>query len=264
MKKWNWWLFFLCLGLNACKNNNDPNHKILVAVAANAQYPIEKIKRLFEKETGVDVELVVGSSGKLTTQIRQGAPYDVFLSADTNFPDTLYKSNLTVDPPVIYALGTLVMWTTKDIDFSTGLRVLNDPAVKKVAIANPTTAPYGRAALDVLSNSNVYSLELHNKIVYGESIAQVNQYVISGNCDIGFTAKSVVLSPEMKDKGKWVEIKAGYEPLPQAMVLLEKGFRKHPQLAQAFFDFVLSAKAQAIFLEFGYQLPDKKFEPQER
>lgn len=267
MKKWTWSLLISSVLFgNACQNASEKNagEKITVAVAASAQYPLQAIKRAFERKTGTKVELAIGSSGKLSAQIIQGAPYDVFLSADMNFPDTLAKDSLTFDPPVEYALGTLVLWTCKDIDLTAGLRVLNDPSVKKVAIANPVTAPYGRAALDVMSNSNVYNLDLHQKIVYGESIAQVNQYVTAGNCEIGITAKSVVLSPEMKGKGKWVAIRAGYSPLPHGMVLLMYGMNHHPQGSQAFYAFMLSDEVRTILTEYGYELPNKRFEPQEK
>lgn len=267
MKRINGWLLLLALLATACKNDqtaSKANDKVTVAVAASAQYALEAIKRAFERESDTSIELIVGSSGKLTTQILQGAPYDIFISADMNYPDTLDKAKLTTYQPQVYAYGSLVMWTCKDIDLSEGIHILNEPEIKKVAIANPETAPYGQAALDVMNSAKVYNLDLEAKMVYGESIAQTNQYITSGNCDLGFTAKSVVISPEMKGKGKWVELKAGYAPLPQGMVLLQKGYDRHPQGSVAFYNFVMSDQGRAILAEYGYQLPDKRFEPQER
>lgn len=265
MKTINGWLVLLVLFTNACKNDkSNTGDKITVAVAASAQYAMEAMKRAFERETDTNVELIIGSSGKLTSQIIQGAPYDIFMSADRKYPDTLAKAKLTTSVPQIYAYGSLVMWTCKDIDLSRGIRILNDPEIKKVAIANPKTAPYGQAALEVMSSFKVYNVELYDKLVYGESIAQTNQYITSGNCDVGFTAKSVVIAPEMKGKGKWVEMNSmSYAPLPQCMVLLQKGYNIHPKGSTAFYNFVMSDKGREILAKYGYKLPDKKFEPKE-
>ncbi|HXA01277.1 MAG TPA: molybdate ABC transporter substrate-binding protein, partial [Cytophagaceae bacterium] len=181
-------IFFLLTGSKFQEN------KVTIAVAANAQYPMKEIEKQYEKETGKDIELIIGSSGKLTAQIREGAPFDIFLSADMEYPQTLYKEGLTLSEPKIYAYGSLVLWTLKDIDLL-NMNVLLLPEVKVIAIANPKVAPYGQAAIDVMNHYKLYD-KAEPKLVYGESISQVNQYINSKTADIGFTAKSIVLSPE--------------------------------------------------------------------
>lgn len=268
MKKLGYWLLLIVITITACKTDetkSDADPKLTVAVAASTQYAMEAIKRAFERTGSTEVELIVGSSGKLTAQIMQGAPYDVFVSADMNYPDTLSKANLTTTNTVPYAYGTLVMWTCKDIDLSVGIRILSEPHIKKIAIANPKTAPYGAETMRALSNLRVYDAELNEKLVYGESIAQTNQYITSGNCEVGFTAKSVVMAPEMRGKGKWVEIKPiSYEPIAQGVVITLHGIKQHPKGSVAFYNFLLSEKGREILAEYGYQLPDKPFDPTEQ
>lgn len=249
----------LSLVLGSCQNEkaaSDPDKKLVVAVAANAQFAMEAFKKEFERNSDATMEIVVGSSGKLTTQILQGAPYDVFVSADIKYPDTLFRAGMATSAPFIYAYGTLVLWTCKDIDLSQGIRVVLDDNVKKIAIANPKTAPYGEESMRVLSNFQVYNETVADKIVYGESIAQTNQYITSGNCEIGFTAKSVVVAPQMKGKGKWVEINpTGYQPIAQGVVITKQGATKHPKSSKAFTDLLLSTKGQKLLEEYGYFLP---------
>ncbi|MGV3560363.1 molybdate ABC transporter substrate-binding protein [Larkinella arboricola] len=223
--------------------------KIRVAVAANAQFVMEKLKAGFEKKTGLDVEAIVNSSGKLTTQIQNGAPFDVFLSADMKYPAAVDKAGLAATKPKVYAYGLLVLWTRADIDPAKGLAVLSDQRIHKIAVANPRMAPYGATAIAVLAQQKRLEA-LQPKIVYGESIAQVNQYLISGAVEAGFTAKSVVLEPSMQGKGRWVDVK-GAEPMAQGVVLL-KGARTD---ARQFYDYLFSPEARAIFQRYGYQKP---------
>ena len=188
---------------------------ITVAVAANVQYTFEELKAEFQKETGITVKQIIGSSGKFTTQIENGAPFDVFLSADMDYPKTLEKEGLAYNAPKIYAYGTLVLWTMNNVDLSKGMDVLRDPTVIKIAIASPNTAPYGRQAVNALKHFKIYQA-VDDKLVYAESIAQVNQFIAVQVADIGFTAKSVVLAPNMLDKGKWIEVdKNAYEQIAQ-------------------------------------------------
>lgn len=224
-----------------------------IAVAANAQFAALQLKTIFEKQTGQKVELVVSSSGKLTTQIQQGGPYDVFLSADTQFPDVLYANGFAVEKPRIYAYGALVLWTLKPLNLSAGLSVLTQASVQKIAVANPRTAPYGEAAMQVLQQAKLAG-PLQTKLVFGESISQVNQYVLSGAVEAGFTAKSVVLDSSLVNKGHWLELKAGtYKPIAQAAVLIKKtGSAQVRPEARKFYDFLFSSSAQAIFRRYGY------------
>ncbi|HSZ71188.1 MAG TPA: molybdate ABC transporter substrate-binding protein [Cytophagaceae bacterium] len=226
--------------------------KLTIAVAANAQYAMKAIEKQYEKETGKEIDLIIGSSGKLTAQIREGAPFDLFLSADMEFPQALYKENLTTSEPQIYAYGSLVLWTCKDIDLL-NVNVLLIPEVQVIAIANPKVAPYGEAAVDVMKYYKVYD-KVESKLVYGESISQVNQYITSKAATIGFTAKSVVLSPEMKDKGKWMNIdKKAYQPIAQGIVILNYSLEKHKTDAELFYNYLLSEKARKTFSKYGYQ-----------
>ena len=246
--------YFACtLCLILFGNNILLAQKLRIAVAANAQYVAKVLKKVYEKETGIAIELIVNSSGKLTTQIQQGAPFDVFLSADTKYPQALYKSGLTTGKPKIYAYGTLVLWTTKKLDLNKNLReVLLNSNINKLAIANPETAPYGTAAIQVLNYYKIYPA-VKPKLVYGESISQVSQYVLSGAADIGFSAKSVVMEPALKGKGRWYEIDAmAYTPIAQSAVLLKSKQYQNTKQAQHFYNFLFSSKAKAIFRQYGY------------
>ena len=229
--------------------------EIIVAVAASAQYALEDVKAEFEKETDIKLKTIVGSSGKLTAQIESGAPFDIFISADVEYPNILNTAGFAYHSPKVYAYGTLVLWALKDVDLSRGLEVVADSMVKKIAIANPQTAPYGRAAVDAMKHFRLYS-EVERKLVYGESIAQVNQFVTTEAVDLGFTAKSVVLAPNLKEKGKWVDVDPGsYEPIAQGIVVLKHAGENNLKEAEAFYDFFFSAKAQDVFKKYGYKLP---------
>jgi molybdate transport system substrate-binding protein len=228
---------------------------LTIAIAANVQYTFEELKAKFEKDTGIKIKSVIGSSGKFTTQIENGAPFDVFISADMDYPKTLKKEGLTYNDPKVYGYGTLVLWTMNNVDLSTGVKVLTDSSVKKVAIASPNTAPYGRQAVNALKYFHVHQ-DMQNKLVYGESIAQTNQFITTKAADIGITAKSIVLAPDMKDQGKWIEIeKDAYEPIAQGVVILKHAQRENLDEAQKFFDFLFSKEAGEIFKRYGYILP---------
>ncbi len=224
-----------------------------VAVAANAQFVMEQLKANFQKKTGVAVDMIVSSSGKLTTQIQQGAPYDVFLSADMAYPQTLYKAGLTTAAPVAYAYGSLVLWTLSNLPLTADLRVLSDPSVRHIALANPATAPYGEAAVSFLTYRKRLDA-VKPKLVYGESIAQVNQYVLTGVAEVGFTAKSVVLDPSLKQRGRWIDLpQTGYSPIAQGVVVLKRTSRG--QAARQFVQFLRSPDARRILQRFGYRAP---------
>ena len=228
---------------------------LTVAVAANVQYAFDDLRAEFKTETGHDIRPIYNSSGKFAAQILNGAPFDVFLSADMEYPQTLYERRATVNAPRIYAYGTLVVWTMKDIDLAKWQSVLTDPATKHIAIANPKMAPYGREAYRALAHYQLQNA-VASKIVFGESISQTDQYVQSGAADIGFTAKSVVLSPELKGKGKWIDLpQESYQPIAQGAVILKHGEATHPKATQQFYDFLFSKKARAIFARYGYALP---------
>jgi molybdate transport system substrate-binding protein len=229
---------------------------LTVAAAANVQFTVEDLKKSFEQETGLKVKTIIGSSGKLTAQIENGAPFDIFLSADMDYPQTLYNEGLAYREPKVYAYGTLVLWTLKNnVDLSSGINVLADRSIKKVAIPNPKNAPYGRKAVDALKFSHLYQA-VNKKLVYGESISQANEFIVAQAVDIGFTAKAIVMAQEMKDKGKWVEVNPqSYERIAQGAVITKYAQKHHLAVAEKFYDFLFSEKAQEIFKKYGYILP---------
>jgi molybdate transport system substrate-binding protein len=228
---------------------------ITVAGAANVQFTLDELKAEFTRETGIDVKTVIGSSGKLTSQIENGAPFDVFLSADMKYPATLYKEGFSLRSPKIYAYGVLVLWTMKDLDLSAGIGVLGSPGVQKIALADPQLAPYGREAVNALRFFKLYD-QLKKELVLGESISQANQFITTGAADIGFTAESIVMAANMKGKGKWVEVDPhSYQPIAQGVIVLKYGQQMHSKEARAFYDFLFTLPAQEIFKKYGYKLP---------
>ncbi|HQR60448.1 MAG TPA: molybdate ABC transporter substrate-binding protein [Methylophilaceae bacterium] len=228
---------------------------LTVAIAANLKYVFEDLAAEFKKKTGIETQSVPNASGKIATQVRNGAPLDVFMSADMEFPEGLYKDGYAVTPPKPYAYGLLVLWTQKKVVLSKGVAGLADASVGKVAIANPKVAPYGRQALKALEYYKVLAA-VEPKLVYGESITQVSQYVDTKSADVGFSAKSIVMAPEMAGKGKWVDVPLeSYEPIAQGVVILRHGAQTNGEAARKFYGFVLSEKARAIFAKYGYKLP---------
>jgi molybdate transport system substrate-binding protein len=228
---------------------------LTVAVAANMSYAFDELKAEFSRQTGIEIQPVISSSGKISTQVQHGAPFDVFLSADTQYPETLHRQGLTASEPRIYAYGVLVLWTNSSADVSGGLAVLIDSSIHKVAIANPEVAPYGREAVRAMTRAGVYDAVVP-KLVFGESIAQATHFIETGAADIGFTARSVVDAPAMRGKGRWVEVPAdSYEPIAQAAVVLQHGKEHNADAAQRFFDFLFSEPARQILARFGYRLP---------
>jgi len=231
---------------------------ITVAAAANMKYAVTDIAKAFTKESGIEVKIITGASGKLTQQIMSGAPYDAFLSADVEFPAKLANGGFTTTPSQIYAYGTLILWSDTGVDLSKGVAIVADPSVKKIAVANPKTAPYGTEAINSMKFYKVAD-DAASKIVTAESISQVGAYVTTKAVDVGFMAKSIVLSPEMKNVGKWVEVDPkSYNTIDQAMVGLKNGSPENQIGAKKFIRFMSSAKALAILKESGYCLPAKK------
>ena len=228
---------------------------LTIAVAANVKYAYDELAGEFNKSTGIAVQSVLGATGTLSAQVRNGAPYDVFISADTETPDALFKDGFAAGKPKIYAYGTLVLWTRNKLDMSLGLALLSDKKIQKIALANPKLAPYGRAAKQTLEQAKLYTA-VESKLVYGESIAQTTQFIDSGAADLGFIAKSIVLAPELAGKGHWLEVpKTSYEPIAQAVVVLKHGAETQAQNAQRFVDFLFTPAARKVFAKYGYTLP---------
>jgi molybdate transport system substrate-binding protein len=201
----------------------------------------------FTARTGIPCDLVIGASGSLAVQIREGAPYDLLLAADMVYPAMLHEEGIAVAPPRAYARGRLVMWTTRS-GLRPGWELLESDTVRHIALANPRTAPYGAAALEAMERAGLRARVAH-KFVQGENIAQTSQFILSGAAEVGFTALSVVQSPEMQGQGRWIEVdSATYAPIWQGSVVL----KRQPEQAQAFQDFLFSPGAQQILKSFGY------------
>jgi molybdate transport system substrate-binding protein len=246
MKFDNFILIISILLLSSC---HPEKHKLAIATAANVQYPMAELTREFTAASGVDCDVILGSSGKLTAQIRNGAPYDIFISADMKYPGELYKDGFATNRPKVYAFGRLVLWTLDSI--APSITNLDSPYYQHIAIANPETAPYGKAAVETLKYYKLFD-KLQGKLVYGESISQTNQFIISRTARAGFTAKSVVLSPKMKDHGAWTEVdEKSYTPIAQGAVIVERHDKNSPE-AVIFYDFIFSEKAKEILKKYGY------------
>ena len=229
-----------------------PTHsgKLTIATAANMQFTMKAISEAFTAQTGIPCETIISSSGKLTAQIIEGAPFDVFVSADMKYPTTLHEKGLTSEAPKIYAYGKMVLWSM-DGEVEPSVELLKKPTVKHIALANPKTAPYGSAAIEVLKHYGMFEV-VKDKLVYGESIAQTNQFITSGAAEVGFTAKAVVLSPQIKGMGKWVELSPGiYTPIAQGIALLRKEENDH---ARQFYRFMFSEACGSLLKKYGYEL----------
>jgi molybdate transport system substrate-binding protein len=231
---------------------------LTVAAAANLQSAVKEIAEKFEKQGGTHVSLVFGSSGNLTTQIENGAPYDVFLSADMSYPERLASGGLGIRESLQrYAVGKLVLWVTNDshIDLERlGEHPLLDPAVHKIAIANPAHAPYGAAAVAYLKTANLHD-QVNDKQVLGEDVAQTAQFVISGNAQVGIIPLSLALAPKMLETGTYYALKNA-PTVEQGAIVLSKTADK--RAAGKFLEFMKSPDARAILQRYGYDLPGAK------
>ena len=232
------------------KQHQDTTPTIRLAVAANMQFAIEKLTETFTKQSGITCETIISSSGKLTAQIRQGAPFDLLLSADMKYPRELFQSGLATAPPKVYAYGRLVLWTMNP-QITPTLKELTNNEIKHVAIPNPQIAPYGLAAQHVLQKHQLM-VPLKEKLVFGESISQTNQFVMTQAAEVGFTALSVVLSTNLSKKGEWTIISSSdYPPIAQGVVMIKRENSNHKAILQ-FFDFLSSPTAIEILKKYGY------------
>lgn len=237
-----------------CKKQDEKASNLVIATSANMQFALKDIAEAFTNETKIKCELIVGSSGKLTAQIIEGAPFDVLVSADMKYPLELQKSGLAQGEPKVYAYGNLILWTMFDT-LNPSLSILETDSVQHIAIANPKIAPYGLAASQVLENYGL-SAKVDSKLVYGESIAQANQFIASKSAEIGFTSSSSVLSQILSERGKWITIpKDMYAPIVQGVVLVKRQGAVLEQ-AQQFEQFLFSKAAQTILIQYGYDIPN--------
>jgi molybdate transport system substrate-binding protein len=225
---------------------------VLIAAASDLKYALDSIISVFKNvnpEARVDVAF--GSSGKLYEQISNGAPFDLFFSADIDYPSKLGKKGFIVDQIQTYGIGRIVLWSKKIDPASLGLDVLLQKSIVKIAIANPAHAPYGRRAEEVLKKSEIYD-QVKDKLVYGENISQTAQFVTTGAADAGIVALSLALSPTMKKmKGYYYVIPDSlHSPLMQAFVMLKHAERN--AAASRFKNFILTKEASEILSYFGF------------
>ena len=245
-------LFFLIF-MFSCKDKAQEN-QIVIAVASNMQYALKELVVRFNEESDTNCELVISSSGKLTAQILEGAPYDIFLSADMKYPQKIHAAGRSQGVPKIYAEGHLVLWTNK-AGLEPSIDLLQDGSINHIAIANPETAPYGKAAMAFLTGQGI-DLQIQDKLVYGESISQVNRFVTSGSAELGITAKAVVLTPQLRDEGRWIALPdESYTAIKQGVVIIK---RENGQVERAkeFYNFLFSASAKKVLKDFGYSVSE--------
>lgn len=233
--------------------------EIRIAAAADLKFAMGELSEKFEKQTGTKVNATYGSSGNFFSQIQNGAPFDLFFSADIEYPKKLEATGLA-EPGTLYeyAIGRIVIWTPVDARVNVtrqGWKTLLDASVEKIAIANPEHAPYGRAAVAALQKAGIYE-QVKTKLVYGESISQAAQFVQSGNARAGIVALSLAVSPTMRDGKRW-EIPAEMHPaLVQGAIILKDA--KSRDAARAFLEFVKSTAGRATLTKYGFECPGKK------
>lgn len=229
---------------------------LTVAAAADLSSALKEIGDGFEKKTGVHVQLSFGASGALTQQIQNGAPFDIFFSADMDYPRQLIAASDADSASLYqYAVGKLVLWVPADSPLDVdhkGMDILLDPSVKKISIANPQHAPYGRAAVAALKHAGLYD-RVTDKIVMGENVSQAAQFAESGNAQAGFVALAHAKAPSMQGKGKYWEVPQDYyPPLAQGVVVISRS--SHKKEAQQFLEYVKSQEASQIFVKYGFSL----------
>ena len=228
---------------------------VTIAVAANMKDAFAEINTAFRANGKPELRVVFGSSGNFTAQIMNGAPYSLFIAADEHFPLELYKSGKAVDEGAIYAIGKLAIIAKKSMNLSSAAGRADIAAAitkaNKVAIAKPELAPYGKAAVQYLKSEGLWDLA-KDKLIYGDNIGVVTMYVASGAADIGFTALSLAMSPELTKTTSYSTLNHSfYEPIKQRMILMKNA----PVKAVDLYRFMQSAQAKSILHKYGYTTP---------
>ena len=243
----------LCLSVAAAAAQT-----LTVAAASDLQAVLPAIAGQFEKDTGHKVTFTFGSSGNFFTQIQNGAPFDVFMSADIEYPRRLERDGIAERGSLYeYATGRIVLWTRNDsgVDVRKGLTVLADPKVRRIAVANPEHAPYGRAAVAALRHEGLYEA-VRDKFVLRENISQAAQFVQSGNAEAGVLALSLALAPALKSAGTYIEIPAAFHPpIEQAAIVL--AISKQKALARQFMDALKKPESIKTLQAFGFAVAQK-------
>lgn len=247
-------IFVITLALLSTSATAQQDGRIRIAAASSLKFALDSIVKAFESGHPVQVDVSYGSSGKLFEQISNGAPFDIFFSADMDYPSLLKQKNMAVAEPYRYAIGRLVVWSKKIDVRNRGIKSLLDPGVKKISIANPSYAPYGKRAEEALTHFEMLE-KVRGMLVYGQNISQAAQFVTSGAADVGIIALSLALSPNMKREngGYFIIPDNSHQPLEQGVVITRHGAAN--ALAKTFVDFVKEEKAIAILLYFGFMTP---------
>jgi len=236
-------LLFALVTLQAC---SDSKEILTIATSSNMQIAMDEIRAKFVEESNIECEIVYSSSGKLFAQIKEGAPYDVFVSADMDYPKRLYEEGITSHSPVHYGSGILVLFG----EGSDAFDILTNSEVNHIAIANPKTAPYGRASKEFLQKLGVFD-KLKSKLVYGENIQQTTQFIETGAAEIGITSKAFIHVASMKNR-TWIELDSSlYQPIKQGVVILTNR-SDNIEKARQFQAFLLSETSREILKRFGY------------
>lgn len=233
--------------------------KITIAAASDLKFALDEAIKHYSKNNPQDeIRVIYGSSGKIFTQIQQGAPYDIYFSADTSYPNKLVTDAYAKGPVIPYAIGRIVLWAPND-QYSAAkmsLASLLNPAVKRIAIANPKHAPYGKRAEEALKASGLWS-QLESKLVYGENVSQTAQFVQTGNAEVGIIALSLALSSGLVKSGSYSLIPEHlHAPLEQGFVMT-KHAEQNP-LAGRFANFMVSPEARHIMVRYGFILPHEQ------
>jgi molybdate transport system substrate-binding protein len=229
--------------------------EISVAAAADLKFAMADLAAQFEKQTGNKVNVTYGSSGNFFSQLQNAAPFDLFFSADIEYSQKLESAGLA-EPGSLYryAVGNLTLWAPADsqLDFTAGWKILLNDRVRKIAIANPEHAPYGRAAVAAMRRAGIYE-QVKSKLVFGDNISQAAQFAQSGNAQVGIVALSLAISPAMHGGKRWDVPQGMYPPIEQAAVLMKNA--KNKEAARAFLDFVKTKEAQATLAKYGFTFP---------
>ncbi len=251
---WFWRAFLIIFSVLCFSINVYAKEKILIAAASDLNFAMNEICHNFEKlNPDVKVEVSYGSSGNFFAQIKQGAPYDIFFSADSSYPARLEEEGLAVNGTKrLYAVGRIVLWVSKRsaLNINKGLNVVIEPAFKKLAIANSKHAPYGYAAEEALRYYGLWD-KIQEKLVFGENISQTAQFVQTGAADAGIIALSTAISPKMADNGSyWIIPAESYSKLEQVYTVLQRG--KDKSAVRTFLEYI---KGNKILSDYGFIIP---------
>lgn len=233
--------------------------EIAVAAAADLKFAMTDVAAQYEKQTGNKVNVTYGSSGNFFSQLQNGAPFDVFFSADIDYARKLETAGLAEPGTLyLYAIGRITIWTPPDskVDVAAqGWKALLDERVQRIAIANPEHAPYGRAAVAAMQKAGIYD-QVKPKLVYGDNISQAAQFVQSGSAQAGIVALSLAISPAMKDGKRWDIPEDMHPAIEQAAILMKNA--KNKVAARAFLNFVKTDEARATLAKYGFAFPASK------